>query len=137
MFYPKKLGLIRRRITPEAQRRASPIATFTIMSLPHFESPVAIMTPATIIRMNDVIRITLTTIFIRLQTRIGNAVDSLIVDPGTCDDVSMQLPIKGILVFSFVPQQTSGSEHGWQSFGLVCDVDLPNHFLQAHQKVFF
>ena len=72
---------MRRRITPDAQRIANQIATLMIISFPHFASPVAIITPATMIRIKDATNITLISIFTKAVTNTGNAVVSVIVDP--------------------------------------------------------
>jgi len=112
--YPKKFGLTRRRITPDAPRIANPIATFIIKSLPHFASPVDHITPPATIITKEAIRITLINILTNAVTRIGNAVVSLIVEVGSCAVVAIQFPINGIVVFNFTPQQTPGVEQSSQ-----------------------
>jgi len=79
--YQKKLGLIRRRITPDAQRIAKPIATLTIISLPHLGLPVAIIMPATMISTNAKISMTLIKSLTKADTKIGKAVVSVIIEP--------------------------------------------------------
>ena len=68
---------------PDAPKIANPIATFIIQSLPFltFAPPVEIITPAAIIIINDTIRITLTNILTRLDTRMGKAVASVMTEP--------------------------------------------------------
>jgi secreted trypsin-like serine protease len=70
------------------------------------------MIPATTIKMKHTTNITLTNIFTNADTNIGNAVVSLIAEPDACADDSIQLPIKGTLVFNLMPQQTQGVSHG-------------------------
>ena len=107
---------------PDAPNIASPIATFIIQSLPFltFAPPVEIITPATIMRINDTIRITLTNILTRAEIRMGKAVVSLILESGFCVVFSTQSPMNGTLVLSFVPQHTSGREHNPQRFFCCC-----------------
>lgn len=71
--YPKKFGLIKRNITPEAHKIASPTATLTIISLPHLGLPVAIITPATTISTNEVIKMTLMSILVSIPIKRGKA----------------------------------------------------------------
>ena len=113
-YYPKKLGLIKRRITHEAPRSAIPITTLIIIFLPQLGLPVAIMIPPTIIKINDTIKITVTNILVKLHIKVGNAVVQVTsVSPGPLFAVlsSIQLPINGIEVLSCMPQHTPGSLH--------------------------
>ena len=68
------------------------------------------------IRINDTIRITVTSILVRLHIRTGNAVvhvtDFSSPTQTSPELFSIQLPIKGIDVLSCIPQQTPASEQG-------------------------
>jgi hypothetical protein len=113
--YQKKFGLIKRNITPIAPRIANPMITFLIIFFPVVTfsgeaHQVAIMTPHIMIKINETIKIAVINIFIRAVIRIGKALHSSIVPP--CVVFSIQLPIKGILVLSLMPQQTSSSVQG-------------------------
>jgi len=115
-FYPKKLGLIKRKITPDAPRRAIPITTFMIISIHHFLLPVEIMIPQTIIKTKDKIKITVTNILVRLHINTGKAVSPVTAfsSPGQTlfGLSSIQLPIKGTDVLSDIQQHTLGSLQG-------------------------
>lgn len=73
-YYPKKLGLIRRKITPDAQRRAIPTTTLMIIFFPPLGFPVAIIIPPRIIRTKETIRMTVTNILAKLDINTGKAV---------------------------------------------------------------
>lgn len=116
--YPKKLGLIKRKITPDAQRSAIPTTTFMIIFFPPLGLPVAIIIPPTMIKTKDIIKINVTNILVKLHIKTGKAVAQVtLVSPGPGAEVpsSIQLPIKGIEVLSDIPQQTPGAEHGWHT----------------------
>lgn len=111
-LYPKKLGLIRRKITHEAPSRAIPIMTLIIIFFHQLTLPVAIIIPPIIIKTNDTINITVTNILVRLHIKIGKAFSQVTLAssvPTLVPVFSIHFPIKGILVLSSVPQQTPGS----------------------------
>ncbi|MEI6672782.1 MAG: hypothetical protein WCL02_05665 [bacterium] len=113
-FYPKKLGFIRRNITPEAPRSAIPITTLIIIFLPQLGLPVAIIIPPIIIRTKDIIRIIVTNILVKLHINTGKAVSHVTPvssAPTLADESSIHLPIKGTLVLSDIPQQTQSALH--------------------------
>ncbi|MEI8091457.1 MAG: hypothetical protein WCG98_04415 [bacterium] len=62
-------------------------------------------------RIKHTTRIRLINIFTIAETRIGNAVVSSTIEVESCDLVSIQLPMNGILVLSLTPQHTHGSVH--------------------------
>ena len=84
--------------------------TLIIIFLPQSRSPVAIMTPPITMRTNEVMRITVTRILVRLPISTGNAFDHTAAASSHTQTapllLSMQLPMKGILVLSLTPQQT-------------------------------
>ena len=85
-----------------------------IIFLPSDALPEAIITPATTIKINEVIKITLTNIFVKLPIKVGKAPshDTAISSPPGltyAPEDSIQLPIKGIEVFNFTPQHTPGA----------------------------
>jgi hypothetical protein len=102
--------LIRRKITPIAHKIAIAFTTHIINFL-HCVTfscdahQVLIITQPTIITPKQTTKITVINIFVSHHIKIGKAVDSLIFDLGFCELSSMQLPIKGTLVFNFIPQQ--------------------------------
>gem|GEM_PF-3024728 len=107
-FYPKKFGLIKRKMTPEAPRRAIPTTTLMIIFFPP-GLPVAIMIPQMMIKTNETIKIIVTSILVRLHIKTGNAVSQVtLVSPGPWFAVlsSIQLPINGTEVLSDIQQQT-------------------------------
>jgi hypothetical protein len=111
LSYPKKFGLMRRNITPDAHKIASQIITFLIIFFPAatlFGSAhqVEIITPPIMIKTKETIKIAVTNIFISAVIKTGKASPSAIFPP--CAVVAMQLPIKGTEVFSLVPQHTLG-----------------------------
>ena len=119
-LYPKKFGLIRRKITPDAPRSAIPTTTFIIIFLPQAGSPVAIMIPPITIRTNDMIKITVTNILTKLHIKTGNASAQLTpVSSGllyTLLEVnSIHFPINGTDVLSDIQQQTHALLHGSQT----------------------
>jgi hypothetical protein len=61
-------------MTHEAPSKAIPITTLIIIFLPQLGLPVAIMIPPMIIRINDTIKMTVTSILVRLHIKTGNAV---------------------------------------------------------------
>lgn len=117
-FYQKKLGLIKRRITPDAPSNAIAITTFIIIFLHPLGFPVAIIIPPTIINTKEVIRIKVTSILVKLHIKVGNAVAHVThVSSGLGVDVpsSIHFPIKGTDVLSWIPQHTPGSEQDLQT----------------------
>jgi len=113
--YPKKFGLIKRRITPDAHNKAIHITTLIIIFLPSAALPTEIIIPQITINTKQTIRITETNILVRLHINTGNAVASVtfVVLPveSSCEPNSIQLPMKGTLVLSETPQQvTEGSQ---------------------------
>ena len=116
-FYPKKFGLIKRKITHEAPSKAIPITTFIIIFLPPHGSPVAILIPPMIIKTKEVIKISVTNILVKLHIRTGKAVFQVTpVSSGLLALAldSIHLPINGILVLSNIQQQTHGASQGIQ-----------------------
>ena len=83
-----------------------------------------------IIRINDTIKITVTSILVRLHIKTGNAVvhvtDTSSPAQTSPERFSIQLPIKGMEVLSCIPQQTPGSEQD-----LHTSPTLLNHHVQA------
>ncbi|MBU1627256.1 hypothetical protein KKB18_07805, partial [bacterium] len=115
--------MIRRRITPDAHSKANAATTPPIICL-HLEAEVsedpeaAIITPATIMAINDASRMTVTSILVNQSIRRGNASSSemikvsLSTTPGilSCfalDTKVIHFPIKGTLVKSSIPQHLS------------------------------
>jgi len=83
-LYPKKFGLIKRRMTPDAPSNARAAITLPIMvfHLLYHSSPVpdaAISTHATMIAINDARRMTVTSILVNQSIRRGKAVSSEMV----------------------------------------------------------
>ena len=113
--YPKKLGLMRRRITPDAHKRAIPMTTFIIIFFPPAAFPLEIMMPPMTINTNPTIKIKLISILVKLPTNTGNALASLITVVFPLEEAvvqrSIQFQIKGTLVFNLIPQQVlAGSQ---------------------------
>lgn len=71
-------------MTPEAQRSAIPITTFIIRSFPHLGFPVEIIIPPITISTNDMIKITVTNICVRLHIKTGKA--------SSCDTTVASVP---------------------------------------------
>lgn len=126
-FYPKKFGLIKRKITHEAPSNAIPITTLIIIFFPPDGLPVAIIIPPMIIRTNETIRIRVINILIKLHINTGNAVCQVTpvssLSPTSSGLFSIQLPINGILVLSDIPQQTHGALQDTQPV----PIDLYHH----------
>lgn len=124
--YPKKFGLIRRRITPDAPSNARAAITLPMILVPlayhsSLSPDAAIITPATMIAMNDARRITVTSILVNQSISAGKA-----VSPVTCivvvevfrnflscniffsaaESIWIHLPMKGTVVLRLIPQQT-------------------------------
>ena len=117
-------------MTPDAPSNARAAITLPIMvfHLLYHSSPVpdaAIITHATMIAINDARRITVTSILVNQSIRRGKAVDfvtckvlgSVLVfrllaafnAASSCFEIiSIQLPMKGTVVLSLMPQQTHG-----------------------------
>lgn len=132
IYYPKKFGFIKRKITPEAPRRAIPVTTFIIIPFPQLGLPVAIIIPPIIIKTKEIIRINVTNILVKLHIKTGKAVAQVtLVSPGPlfAELSSIQLPIKGIDVLSDIPQQTHSA---------LQEVQYPEIFLvhvgQSHHQ---
>lgn len=110
--------MIKRKITPDAQRSAIPTTTLMIIALPQLGLPVAIIIPPTTIKTNDTIKMIVTNILVKLHIRTGKAVAQVtpVSSPPTlADESSIQFPIKGILVLSDIPQHTQSLLHGSQT----------------------
>ncbi len=93
------------------------------MLFPPLGLPVEIIIPPIIINTNEMIKIAVTNIFVRLDTKTGKAVSQVtLVSPGPwlAELSSIQFPIKGTLVLRDIPQQTQGALH---------DVQVPLIFL--------
>ncbi|HCY21795.1 TPA: hypothetical protein DIC40_08365 [Patescibacteria group bacterium] len=127
--YPKKFGLIRRRITPDAPKRAKATITFPISAFPldaQLSSPpeAEIITQPANMPTNPIKIITVTNILVSPHISIGKAVLSVTLlsfaslDQSSVDhlDSSIQFPIKGTLVLSWIPQQTHVSVQGTHHF---------------------
>lgn len=110
LFYPKKFGFTRRRITHEAHSRANAIATHLIRSFHFLASQVVHNTHATISTKKQTIRMTVISSFVSPATNVGNASCSVTmsyVAVGSCCLSVMHFHTKGTSVFSFIPQHTS------------------------------
>jgi hypothetical protein len=106
-----------------------------IIFLPQLGLPVAIIIPQTIIKTKETIKITVTSILVKLHIKVGNAVVQVTsVSPGPLFATlsSIQLPIKGIEVLSDIPQHTHSA---------LQDVHVPLTFLvpvgQAQKPIAF
>lgn len=101
-------------MTPDAHKRAIPVATLIIISFHHLGLPVAIIIPPITIKTKDTMRIIVTNILVKLHINTGNAFNQVtpVSSPPTLPVLSsIHFPIKGMLVLSDIPQQTLGSEH--------------------------
>lgn len=110
--YQKKLGLIKRRMTPEAPSIAIPMTTLMIIFLPPLGLPVEIMMPPITMRTNETMRMTVTRICVKLPISTGNALSPVThVSSELLYEVSdsMHFPMNGTLVLSDMPQHTPGS----------------------------
>ena len=88
-----------------------------IMLFPPLGLPVEIIIPPIIINTNEIIKIAVTNIFVRLDIKTGKAVSQVtLVSPGPwlAELSSIQFPIKGTLVLRDIPQQTQGALHDVQ-----------------------
>ena len=115
--YPKKLGLIKRNITPYVPRSAVPIITLVIIFLPLLGSPLAIIIPPIMIKTKEIIKISVTNILVKLHINTGKAsaqVTPVSSGPTLAAELSIHLPINGIEVLSDTPQHTHGSLHDLQ-----------------------
>jgi hypothetical protein len=114
MFYPKKFGFTRRRITPEAHNNANAIATHVINSFPFLAFHVVRITQATIRTKKHTIRITVIRSFVSHATNTGKAfasVTTLPVAAGSCLSSVIHFHTNGTSVFSFTQQQISFPSH--------------------------
>ena len=89
--------------------------TFVIIVLPQLGLPVAIIIPPIIINTNDIIKIRVSIILVKLHIKTGKAVVQLtLVSSALLSPVvfSIHFPIKGTLVLRDTPQQTPGVLQG-------------------------
>lgn len=122
-------------MTPEAPRSAIPIITLVIIFLPSDAFPIEIMIPPTTIKTKEIIKMTVTNILVILHIKTGKAVVQETANsssPLSVAEFSIQFPMKGIEVLSWIPQQTHGSLHDLHSL-----LTFLNHVGQTHiQKLF-
>ena|GEM_PF-2425410 len=110
-------------MTPDAPSSAIPITTFIIIFLPPLGFPVAIIIPPMIIKTNEVIKISVTNILVKLHIKVGKAVAQVTLvssEPLFAELSSIHLPINGTDVLSSIPQQTHFILH---------EVQIPSTFL--------
>jgi len=114
MFYPKKFGFTRRRITPEAHNNANAIATQVISSFHFLAFHVVRIIQAAIRTKKHTIRITVIRSFVSHATNTGKAFCSVTTPPvavGSCLLSVIHFHTNGTSVFNLTQQQMSFPSH--------------------------